>query len=120
MERLTLTEDQQAEIDAKKVELGVEPDTVVFEGTNLMPDDHVEIDDGAWYAVIVGPSTGCIMAFVPDWPAMFPVDFAKFISDRIGPNGETMPIWLPEEPPEEPEDPPHVEHYNNGGEGGAA
>lgn len=94
MERLTLTPEAEAEIEAKRTELGVTEETVVIEGSNLVPGDHLQIDN-SWEGVVVGPESGVVCFFVPAWPLLFAVDIEPYITDRIGSNGETMPIFDP-------------------------
>jgi hypothetical protein len=96
MERITLTSEQQAEIEAKRVELGTTPETVIIEGSNLKMDDHLQIDN-SWEGVVVGPESGVVCFYVPAWPLLFAVDIEPYITDRIGPNGEVMPIFDPEQ-----------------------
>jgi hypothetical protein len=129
MDRITVTpETQQACEKFKATHKGLDPDGNIYTGSNLVVDDHLEIDN-SWSGIVLGGEGGLVWFCVPNWgnPIM-PIDLIKYITGRAGPDGQTMPIFdPPEEPPaeeppaEEPptEEPPHVEHHDVGGEGGS-
>jgi len=110
MDRIAVTPETQTAIDEFKAAHTAPFDDEVYPGSNLVPDDHLEIDN-SWSGIVVGGETGLVWFCVPDWgnPIM-PIDLIKYVSGRAGPNGETMPIFDP--PEEEPEEPP-----DEGGEG---
>lgn len=97
MERLQLNETQQAYAEAYWQDNNVQIGDPALEGTNLVASDHVQIDN-SWYAVLLGASVsspGCVDTYIPDWGEfilpMWQIDL--FVTDRAGPNGETMPIY---------------------------
>ena len=94
MQRLVLTQSQHDQIDAKRTELGVQPTDVVVEGSNLVPDDNLRVMDtfDVW---VIGADSGLISSYVPDYDMILPFDIIDHITDRAGPNGETMPIFDP-------------------------
>lgn len=115
MERIPLTPEDDARIAAWLDEHGAELAPEVAEGSNLVQFDHIMFDS-QFPVVVLGGQDGAIQSYFPEWGGeTLNVDLIDYITDRIGPNGETMPIF---DPPEEEGEPPHVEHYDNGGEGG--
>jgi hypothetical protein len=100
MERLTLTETQQASIAAwlaEKANDTLNPMTTNMPGTNLVPDDHLEIDHN-WKCVVLGGGNEVVYVYVPDWGWFSDgglADFFDLVTDRAGPNGEIMPIIDP-------------------------
>lgn len=94
MERLNLTQEEQALIEVHRAELGTTSETVIVDGSNLKLGDHLQIDN-SWEGVVVGPEAGTVSFYVPAWPLLFPVDLFDYITDRAGPNGETMPVTDP-------------------------
>jgi hypothetical protein len=73
-------------------------DGSVYEGSNLVVGDQLEVDH-AWRGEVLGGEGGLVWFIIPAWGApIFPIDLVAYVSDRIGPNGETMPILDP--PPE--------------------
>jgi hypothetical protein len=112
MERLTISPEQQSLIDAFKQENegGFDPEPAA--GTNLVEGDDLQIDND-WKVRVIAGQWGCVACLVPEWSnAIMQIALVEgrrtYITDRAGPNGETMPIYDPT--PEEPE---------AGGEGGA-
>jgi hypothetical protein len=107
MIRVEPTEDQQAAMDAWRSERNVPTDVVLAVGTNLIVGDLVRIVD-AFDGYLVGPEPGggTVYALVPEWgdPIIGFGDLEDYVTDRAGPNGETMPIFDDEE--EEEEEPP--------------
>ena len=98
MERLTLTQTQQDAVAswlATKANDTLNPVSPDVPGTNLVPDDHLEID-GSWYIVVFGGSNGGVCSYVPAWELFFDCFVCQdYVTDRAGPNGETMPIFNP-------------------------
>lgn len=93
MERLQLTPEQQTFVETSRAELSIQPNDVVQEGTNLVVDDHVQVDN-SWLVVVIGGASGCVASYMPDWGQFWiPIDLVDYVTDRIGPNGETMPIF---------------------------
>ena len=112
MERLNISPEQQALIDAYKAEQGSTFDPEVAEGSNLIEGDDLEVDH-SWKVRVIGGQWGCVACLIPEWgDAIMAIYLVPSVSDRAGPNGETMPIFDP--PDEEETDAPDV-----GGEGGA-
>jgi hypothetical protein len=104
MERIAETEYDQAAIDAFRTDRGVTMSDVVQPGTNLVIDDHLRIVD-AFNVVVVAPEGGSIWCYV--WGQIMPFgDLQDYVTDRIGPNGETMPIFDDEEEEEPSPAPP--------------
>lgn len=92
MDRLTLTTEQAAFLAAYRSQNGVNPADTVQEGTNLVVDDHLRID-GSWNCIAVRGASGVVDIYVPEWgDFIFPCDVVPWVTDRAGPNGETMPI----------------------------
>lgn len=95
--RPTLSPEQLQLIADKRTELGTQPTDAPNPGTNLVQDDWVQIDN-SWYAWIVAPDSGCTGSYIPDWDLYLSIgSLEDYISDRAGPNGETMPIFDPVE-----------------------
>lgn len=93
MERLQLTSTQQAFVDTSRTELSIQPNDVVQEGTNLVVDDHLQVDN-SWFVVVIGGASGCVASYMPTWGDFWiPIDLVNYVTDRAGPNGETMPIF---------------------------
>jgi hypothetical protein len=97
MERLTLTQTQQDSIAAwlaEKASDTLNPMTPDVPGTNLVSDDHLEIDH-SWKCVVFGGGNAAVYCYVPDWDFFMNCDLVDYITDRAGPNGETMPVIDP-------------------------
>jgi hypothetical protein len=110
MDRLDISPEQQALIDAYKADNAGTFDPEPAKGTDLVADDDLEIDN-SWKVRVIAGQWGCVACIVPEWgDVIFAINLVDYVTDRAGPNGETMPIWLP--PPEEPTEP------ELGGEGG--
>lgn len=101
MDRLTLTTEQAAFVAAKRAELGVQPGDPIQAGTNLVQDDTIRIND-SWTIYVVCGDAGVIGAYVPEWDNMpgnvephfyCPIDVGDDVTDRAGPDGQTMPIY---------------------------
>lgn len=93
MERLELTPEQQALVDNWREELNIQPNDIVQEGTNLVVDDHLQVDN-SWKVVVLGGASGCVASYVPEWGDFWiPIDLVDYVTDRAGPNGQTMPIF---------------------------
>jgi hypothetical protein len=91
MDRLTLTQaDEAAVADTEET---TQFDEVVAEGTNLIKGDHVKIAD-SWDAVIIGGQQTNVWLCVPAWGSYVGPfgGIPDYVTDRAGPNGETMPI----------------------------
>lgn len=101
MDRLPLTPEDDAAIADWKVNNTPEALDPVQLGTNLVVDDHVQVDN-AWSAVVLGgDGIAGTYSYIPEWGGLtLNIVLSDYITDRAGPNGETMPIV----------DPPHVEH----------
>jgi len=112
MERLTISPEQQTIIDTFKAEQGSTFDPEPAEGTNLIEGDDLEVDN-SWKVRVIAGQWGCVACIIPEWgDIILPIGLVPYITDRAGPNGETMPIY---DPPDEETDNPSDE----GGEGGA-
>ena len=94
MQRLTLTPEQQTLVAEYRTANGVQSSDTVVEGTSLKVDDHLQID-GSWNCIAVrGAGGDAIDILVPDWgDFIFPCSVTNYITNRAGPNGETMPIY---------------------------
>jgi len=94
MDRLTLTTENEAEIAAWKAEHASELDAEVSAGSNLIADDHLQINND-WKVVVIGGQSEAVWSFMPEWPGVPPmlIDLVDFVTDRIGPNGEGLPIF---------------------------
>jgi hypothetical protein len=112
MERQDISSEQQELIDAFKSEQASTFDPEVAAGSNLIEGDDIEVDHLYKMRVIAG-QWGCVACLIPEWgDCILPIGLvysreSTLITDRAGPNGETMPIF---DPPDEPD---------VGGEGGA-
>lgn len=94
MDRLALTTEQQAEVDAFRLENSVQTSDPVVEGTNLVVDDHLEVDNSWKVVVLSGDGGGAVNSYIPEWGGLIiPIDLVDYVTDRAGPNGETMPIY---------------------------
>lgn len=96
MDRVVLTPEDQAIIDAWKTEHGTTPTDLVLPDTNLVVDDHLRMVD-AFNVVALGNEPGGY-AWSYAWGAIFPLwlgQDCEDVTDRAGPNGETMPIFVP-------------------------
>ncbi len=97
MERLIVTPETQDAIDAYKLDRGgnFDPDGNIYTGSNLVVDDHLQIDS-SWSGIVVGGEGGLVHFCIPDWGNLFlPIDLVDYVTDRAGPEGETMPIFDP-------------------------
>jgi hypothetical protein len=94
MEREELTPEDRAKCDEFMATYEYfDADGLVYEGSNLVIGDQLEIDH-AWRGEVLGGETGLVWFVIPAWGApIFPIDLIDYVSDRIGPNGETMPIF---------------------------
>jgi len=94
MERLQLTTEEQTTIDDfKSTYQDFNPDGLIYEGSNLVVDDHLQIDN-SWEGVVLGGQGGAVWFCIPAWGAIIlPVDLINYVTDRAGPNNETMPIF---------------------------
>lgn len=97
MNREQLNETQQAFVDGHRAQYNQQVGDPALDNTNLITDDHTLFQ--GFVAIILGKSVaaeGCVDVYVPawvDWPLFFPPnDFVPYVTDRAGPNGETMPI----------------------------
>jgi hypothetical protein len=107
MERIAVTPQTDTAISDFKASHGAF-DEEVYKGSNLVPDDHLQIDT-SWQGVVLGGEGGLVWFCIPDWgDIIMPIDLVNYVTDRAGPNGETMPIF----------DPPDEEEETVGGEGG--
>lgn len=108
MERIVLTPEEQTTVDEFKLRYPYfDEDGLIYEGSNLVVDDHLRVDD-QWDCVVLGGEGGLVWSYVPAWALSLPIDLVPYVTDRIGPAGETMPIFDP--PPEiEPQCAPAVE-----------
>jgi hypothetical protein len=101
MERLTLSPEQQTIVDNWRAENNVQMSDHVVDGTNLVVDDHLQIDNSWLCVVLAGENGDGVNAFVPEWgDFIMPIDLVDYITDRAGPNGQTMPIYDAVEPPQ--------------------
>lgn len=93
MDRIVLTPEQQAIVDAKRIELNVQPGDPIQEGTNLVQGDSIRVND-SWDVFVVCGESGVVGSFVPAWDNFYcAIDLVESVTDRAGPNGETMPIF---------------------------
>jgi len=118
MDRITLTEQQTSFLSSLRESLGIQPGDPVQEGNNVVQDDNLRVDD-AWDIWVVGGAYGIIYAYIPAWDegderVHFPIDVVPYVTDRAGPDGQTMPLF---DPPPVEEEPP-VDEGGEGGEGG--
>jgi hypothetical protein len=93
MNRLTLSPEHQALIDEWRAANNVQPTDVIIPGTNAVVDDHFWLVD-SFNFIVAGPGGGnTVQGLVPEWEMFEPMMFdGEAITDRIGPNGETMPM----------------------------
>jgi hypothetical protein len=97
MNRLVLTPEEQAAVDDYRTVNNVQPTDTVVDGTNLVIDDHLRVDN-AWDVAIVGGTGMFVIAIIPAWGGMIlEIDLLNFVTDRAGPNGQTMPIYDPQQ-----------------------
>ena len=98
MDRYTITPEEQTILDDLRTEWGVQMTDVVVPGSNLVVDDHIEVDH-AWKIAIIGPGQdGSIDCLMLEWGDMVlrNFDLFEYISDRAGPDAQTMPVTDPE------------------------
>jgi hypothetical protein len=97
MERFTLTPDDEAAISAivNDTQNYVTNVNLIIEGTNLVAGDQVTVNDSWTAAIFAGDDGGSAWCCMPQWGSVcLPIaDLADFVTDRAGPNGETMPIY---------------------------
>lgn len=94
MNRYTITPEEQTILDDRRAEYGVQMTDVVVPGSNLVVDDHIEVDH-AWKIVVIGAGQdGSIDCLMIEWGDLVLRNFDLFdyISDRAGPDGQTMPV----------------------------
>jgi hypothetical protein len=95
MERIVLTPEEQTTVDAFKERYPyLDPDGLIYEGSNLVVDDNLRVDD-QWDCWVLGGEGGLVWSYVPAWALTLPIDLVPYVTDRIGPAGETMPIFDP-------------------------
>lgn len=95
MERIVLTTEQQATADDfKDTYPYFDPDGNIYTGSNLVVDDDLRIDN-SWEGVVLGGEGGCVWFYVPAWELILPIDLIDYVTDRAGPDGQTMPIFDP-------------------------
>jgi hypothetical protein len=97
MDRLVLTTEQQTKVDAwlaDKATDTLNPMSADVPGTNLVFDDHVEVAS-SWKCICFGGGNDAVYAYIPDWDLFFSIDLVDAVTDRAGPNGQTMPIIDP-------------------------
>jgi hypothetical protein len=93
MDRITLTPDQQTLIDEFKASYPYfDPGGNIYTGSNLVVDDDLQIDN-SWEGVVLGGEGGCVWFYVPAWDLILPIDLINYITDRAGPDGQTMPVF---------------------------
>lgn len=95
MERIVLTSEEQTTVDAFKERYPyLDEDGLIYEGSNLVVDDNLRVDD-QWDCWVLGGEGGLVWSYVPLWALTLPIDLVPYVTDRIGPAGETMPIFDP-------------------------
>lgn len=95
MIRQVLTPEQQLIVDDYRTANNVKLTDVVVDGTNLVVDDQLEIDN-TWPLLVVlsGDGGGAVNSYIPDWgDLIMPIDLIDYVTDRIGPQAQTMPIF---------------------------
>jgi hypothetical protein len=94
MNRLELSAETIAAIaDFKASYEHFDPEGLIYPDSNLVVDDHLEID-GSWSGVVLGGEQLAVWFCVPDWGnAMMPIDLIDYITDRAGPDGQTLPVF---------------------------
>lgn len=94
MERLTISEQTQTAMDDfKSTYPQFDPNGLIYAGSNLIVDDHLEIA-ASWKGVVLGGEGGAVWFCVPDWgDVIMPIDLVAYITDRAGPDGQTMPVF---------------------------
>lgn len=96
MEKIALTTEDEAAIAAWKTEHDAEllpRPPAVYDGTNLVVGDHLQIDN-SWKVVVLGGQDAAVQSYIPEWGGMIMnIALVDYITDRAGPNGETMPIY---------------------------
>lgn len=95
MDRIVLTPEQQTKIDEFKDSYEFfDPDGQIYEGSNLVVDDNLQVDN-SWEGVVLGGEGGLVWFYVPAWDLILPIDLVNYVTDRAGPDGQTMPIFDP-------------------------
>jgi hypothetical protein len=108
MDRLDISPEQQGLIDAFKAENGGTFDPEIAGGSNIIEGDDLEVDN-SWKVRVIAGQWGCVACIIPEFGnAIMAINLIDFVTDRAGPNGETMPIY----------DPPSEDEPDAGGEGG--
>jgi hypothetical protein len=94
MERLEITPEQQTIMDDYAAQQTPLPSTdPVHADTNLVVGDDLEIDNSWKVRVIGGDGATGTHCIVPEWGNYCAnIVLSDYITDRAGPNGETMPI----------------------------
>jgi len=101
MERLEVSEQtRQACDEFKSTYTQFDPDGLIYAGSNLVVDDHLQIDN-SWSGVVLGGEGGAVWFCVPDWgDLIMPIGLVDYVTDRAGPGGQGMPIFDPTELPD--------------------
>ncbi|MBA3841085.1 MAG: hypothetical protein H0X39_00420 [Actinobacteria bacterium] len=96
MDRIVLTADQQAIVDNYRTANNVQLTDVVVDGTNLVVDDHLQVDNSWTVITLSGDQQGQVISYIPEWgDLILNIDLVDYITDRIGPQGQIMPIHDP-------------------------
>jgi hypothetical protein len=94
MERLTISTQTAAVIgDFKSTYEYFDPDGLIYEGSNLVVDDHLILAE-QFAGVVLGGEGGAVWFCIPDADnVIMPINLIDVITDRAGPNGQTMPVF---------------------------
>lgn len=95
MERLPISAEQQALIDAYKAENASTFDPEPAAGSNIVEGDDLEVDNN-WKVRVIAGQWGCVACLIPEWgDFIMAVDLVDYVTDRAGPAGQTLPIYDP-------------------------
>lgn len=102
---MTLSTQEQelvdAEIDTYLATNNADPADPVVTGSNVVVRDTLNVDN-AWDVYVIGGDGVSPNCYVPAWGGLIMyIDLMAYVTDRAGPNGETMPVIVP--PEEEPQ-----------------
>jgi hypothetical protein len=95
MERIDVTPEARAAMADFKAQnpANFDPNDLIYEGSNLVLDDHLQIDS-SWQGIVFGGNGGLVWFCIPDWGNMLlPIDLIDYITDRAGPDGQTLPVF---------------------------
>jgi len=95
MERNPISEETQQAIDTWQTENNGPSTGPALVGTNLVIGDDLQIDNN-WRCFVIGvvpDADAAVVVVIPEWGNYVTgAELLYSISDRAGPNGETMPV----------------------------